>query len=271
MYSLRLTSKPDEIDLLSAELWDMGTIGIREIDGNGDVTLIAAFESNAQRSEINRKFAAYTPQWIAEEVVDWVAVTREAWPAREIGDHFFLAPHWATVPTPQGRLRLIHNPGLACGTGEHPCTQLALIALEKFLLPGCTVVDVGAGSGILSIAALQLGAARAIGVDIDCSALAAARENFKLNDLAAELVCGSAETLADACCDLTIANISGTVLLGIWEDLLRITRRTGHLILTGFSKDESKSFQKFLPRSELFASGDWRCLIVRSTEFSFAV
>jgi ribosomal protein L11 methyltransferase len=160
-------------------------------------------------------------------------------------------------------LLLVHNPGLACGTGEHPCTQLALIAFEKFISSGCVVMDIGTGSGILAIAALRLGAARAIGIDVDCASLASARKNFELNELTASLVCGSAECIADGCSDVTVANISGTVLLAIWEDLLRITRRPGSLIVTGFTDSESQVFQQLLPQADVFELDEWRCLAAK--------
>jgi ribosomal protein L11 methyltransferase len=264
MYSLRLKCKPEEIDLLSAELYEAGTAGIYEIDdGTGMVGLIAGFQTNECRAEGLKRFASYAPEWIAEDAIDWASVSRQSWPAREVGERLFLAPPWSAEPTLNGRLRVLHNPGLACGTGEHPCTQLALIALEKFLQPGCTVVDVGAGSGLLAIAALRLGAARAIGVDLDAAALMTARENFRLNGLAAELICGSADVLSANSSDLTAANISGTVLLSIWEDLLRITRRAGYLILTGFPTTEVKVFRDLLPRTAEFESEGWVCFAAK--------
>jgi ribosomal protein L11 methyltransferase len=263
MYSLWLVCEPEEVDLLSAELWDAGTTGIREIDDDGRVTLVASFETNEHQSEILTEFSAYAPQWIADDAIDWEAVSSDAWPGREIGSRFFVVPHWHVAPKTSGRLRLTHNPGLACGTGEHPCTQLALIAFEKFVSPGCVVVDVGTGSGILAIAALRLGAALAMGIDVDCASLAAARENFDLNELTADLVCGSAECLADGCSDVTVANISGTVLLAIWEELVRITRRPGYLIVTGFPEAELGAFQQLLPQPEVFEMKEWRCVAAR--------
>lgn len=263
MPTLRLTCKPEELDLLSAELWEARTVGIREIEEDDGVTLVAFFENDKQRSAMLKRFSAYAPQWIADEPVDWVAVSRDAWPGREVGSRFFVVPHWHAAPQASDRLRLVHKPGLACGTAEHPCTQLALIALEKFVSAGSTVIDIGTGSGILAIAALRLGAARAIGLDTDCAALRVACENFELNDLSAELSCGSADALATSCSDITVANISATVLLAIWEDLLRITRRPGYLILTGFSDGEAQTLQELLPDPDIIELEGWSCLAVK--------
>lgn len=261
MYSLRLTCKPEEIDFVSADLYEAGTIGIRELDEDDRVTLIAGFETNEHRADLLTQFSTYSPQWYAEDEIDWTAVSRDAWPAREVGQRLFLAPPWSEAPTPPGRYRIVHNPGLACGTGEHPCTQLALQALEKCMRSGFSVVDIGTGSGILAIAALRLGAVESIGLDIDCAALVSARENFDLNALTAQLICGSADSLADASSDITVANISATVLLSIWDDLLRITRRPGCLIVTGFPGVESQRLEDLLPQAKAFELEGWRCLV----------
>ena len=73
-----------------------------------------------------------------------------------VGERLFLAPPWSEETVPDGRVRLIHNPGLACGTGEHPCTQMALAAMERIVKPGDRVADIGTGSGILAIGAALL-------------------------------------------------------------------------------------------------------------------
>jgi ribosomal protein L11 methyltransferase len=158
---------------------------------------------------------------------------------------------------------VIHNPGLACGTGEHPCTQLALSALELANLPHKTVVDIGTGSGLLAIAALHLGARLAIGVDPDEAALSATRENFALNNLHPLLVVGSADGLRDASSAVTLANISGTVLLSIADDLLRITSQRGQLILTGFTEHELRAIEQNFGRGQVTSCAGWRCLTVQ--------
>ncbi len=264
MYSLRLTCIADEVDLLSGELWEARTCGIRELAGNGRVTLIAAFDANALCEKLLDRFAAYSPEWIAEADIDWTAETHLAWPARPVGARLFLAPPWSNDPTPEGRLRIVLNPGLACGTGDHPCTQLALIALEEHVTAGCRVADAGTGSGILAIAALRLGAGVAIGIDPDQAALQQAKENFALNSLRALLVAGYAECLRDEVADIIVANINATVLLAIADDLQRIARPHGRLILTGFTEPELGRVEALFGYGEILEHDEWRCLIVNS-------
>ena len=260
MYSLRLTCKPDEVDLLTAELLEAGTNGIHEAEEHGAIVLVAGFESNEHRCHILSRLAPYSPEWRLEPATDWAHVSRAAWPARNVGERLFLAPPWSDEITPEGRIRVIQNPGLACGTGEHPCTQLALIALQECVFQGCTVADIGTGSGLLAIAALKLGASRAIGADVDFAALAAARENSELNGVQIELLSGSADAIASKFADITIANISGTVLLGIWEDMTRITREAGWLVLTGFQECEAAFFKNLLANAYEIRHEGWCCL-----------
>jgi len=264
MYSLRVTCAAEESEFVSAELWEAGTLAIGEMDADGRLVLIAGFETNSQRSELLERFAKYSPVWQHEPVRDWVAETQAAWPARTVGERLFVAPVWSEDVTPAGRERVVHNPGLACGTGEHPCTQLALIAIEKCVTPGCRVVDVGTGSGLLAIAALRLGAAKVVGVDPDEDAMKAASENFLLNGFAPQLAVGSADCLAAACADVTVANISGTVLLSIFDDLVRITRPGGWMILTGFPKTEASVFERAFAGVEMSGIDEWRCVVARA-------
>src|SRR6185437_10559719 len=171
MYSVRITCSRDEVDRVSGELWEAGTLGIREIEEGECVALIATFE-NAQPGG-----------WKEDQSIDWVAETQRAWPARPVGQRIFLAPPWSRESTPEGRFRLVHNPSFASGTGEHPCTQLALAALEECIAAGSRVIDIGTGSGILAIAARLMGATSAVGLDTDEMALDIARENHALNGL----------------------------------------------------------------------------------------
>jgi ribosomal protein L11 methyltransferase len=264
VYSLELMCNPEQADLLSAELWDMGTVGIRETENDGEVQLIAAFETNGSRERLMAAFAAHSPRWWQEDTTDWVKQTQDAWPPRTVGARFFLCPPWREEPTPAGRVRLVHNPGLACGTGEHPCTQLALEALEGVVRERDRIADIGAGSGVLAIAALQLGARQAVCVDPDEATMAAARENFGLNDLDPLLAVGSAEAVKTNWADVTVANISGTVLFTIFDELERITAPDGKLILTGFTDAELTPFRGLFTGSRVMAMGEWRCLIGRN-------
>jgi len=262
MYFLRPTCDSSQVDLLSVELWEAGTLGIREIvDSQDSTTLEAVFEENSARDRLLEQFRSLQPAWRHVPDNDWVQHTKQAWPGRAIGRRLFLAAPWCLAPTPAGRERVLHNPGLACGTGEHPCTQLAMEALEIVTSPEVSVIDLGTGSGLLAITALKLGAANVFGIDIDLETLSAAKENFALNKLNPNLVAGSADCLIAEAADVIVVNINASVLLTLADDLLSVMKPSGALILTGFSEDESRVIEAiFQPCSTATREG-WSCVI----------
>jgi len=259
LFSLHLTCRPDQVEAVSFELWEAGTVGIREEDRGEVVELIAGFEDIPASVPCSE----YDPYWEQENDTDWVAVTQDSWPAREVGERIFLAPVWNGQETPPDRVRVIHNPGLASGTGEHPCTQLALESLSQCLRNGDVVVDVGTGSGILSLASLRLGAKLAAALDMDLPSLDTARENFALNSFPSTVAMGSAECAASETADVVVANISGTVLLSIADELLRICKPGGWLILTGFPESELSVLRQMFGPGQVTELNEWRCLTLR--------
>lgn len=261
MYSLHLTCRPDEAEQISLALWEAGTVGIREEDRGQQLNLIAGFENSVDRDNLAQAFVLHQPVWEREEDTDWVVATEQAWPARMVGERIFLAPVWNADATPGGRVRVIHNPGSASGTGEHPCTQLALESLERCVTAGSLVIDVGTGSGILSVAALQLGARLAVALDLDIASLDSARENFTLNGYRATVAAASADCVASEMADIVVANISGTVLLSLADELLRIVRPDGCLILTGFPDSELQIVRQTFGDGTITGINEWRCLV----------
>ena len=120
---------------------------------------------------------------LAEE--DWANAWKASYHPLRIGRHFLIIPAWQTTEVERrpGDIPVILDPGMAFGTGLHPSTQLCMLAMEDAVQPGQRVLDAGCGSGILSIAAVRLGAARVDAFDIDPIAVRATEENAALNDL----------------------------------------------------------------------------------------
>jgi ribosomal protein L11 methyltransferase len=245
VFSLFFWPSPDNEDVLIAELWECGTTGIIEEDGG----IRAFFED---QSQLNR-FDAYAPEVREEKPADWAQVTRDAWPAMAVGQRFFLTPPWCLEATPEGRLRLPIHPGMACGTGRHPATQLALEAIEQHVRPGDSVVDVGTGSGILSAAAALIGAAQVIGCDVDPEAIRIARQRVIV-----PMFIGSAEAIRSRSADVVIANIDAATIEDLAAEFARIRKSDSSLILTGFPEwdaPEGFNVKKILKREE------WLCLV----------
>lgn len=200
------------------------------------------------------RFAAFSPELRSEQEVDWEQATREAWPPLCIGERFYLVAPWdRDSPAPPGRLRLEIYPGMACGTGRHPATQLCLQAIERYVKPGARMLDVGSGSGILSAAAMLVGASTVIGCDIDEGNVRIARERIY-----APMFVGSADAVRSGWADIVIANIDAATLERIGPELERVRKPQATLILSGFPEWDQPA--GFSPR-EVLSQGEWRCFI----------
>jgi ribosomal protein L11 methyltransferase len=249
LFSLLLRCAPAFEDQLSAELWEAGTAGIVEEAGG----LRAFFDDGSDQRVLLRQFAGYAPELRREHAIDWAQISRDTWPPLLVGERFFLIPPWRDDPTPDGRLRLEMTPGMACGTGHHPATQLCLEALERYVRPGAIVLDVGAGSGILSAAAQLLGAALVVACDVDGDAVAVARE--RLNT---PLFVGSLDAVRPGFADVIVANISSAVVEQLAEEFARVRKTKSVLILSGFPRWDVP--EGFAPIETLFRDG-WSCLV----------
>lgn len=165
---------------------------------------------------------------VAEQ--DWVRASRDQFAPVRISPRLWIVPSWHEAPDP-GAVNIALDPGLAFGTGSHPTTQMCLRWLERAVRGGETVLDYGCGSGILAIAAMKLGAASALGVDIDEQALLAARRNAIHNRVQATF-----HSAADAVrqpAQIVVANILAHPLVVLAPLLARATVRDGLLALAG--------------------------------------
>lgn len=158
-------------------------------------------------------------------------------------DRVIVAPPWDVPPGPDAVVVVI-RPSRGFGTGHHASTRLCLQALQRFDLAGRSVVDVGGGSGVLAIAAVKLGAARAVAIDCDSDAVANARENVELNGVADRAVLHVAdlaeiERLRLAPADVVLANLAAAVLERHAGTLCRLTAPGGALIVSGVLRDQA--------------------------------
>ena len=176
---------------------------------------------------------------------DWAYGWQKYYRPMEIGEKLWIVPEWLRdQPVPQGRTVVCLNPGLTFGTGSHASTQLCLGLLEGYVKEGDAVLDLGCGSGILSIAALDLGAGRAIGVDIDPKAVDVAYENAGLNGIGRDSYTvragdvlsdeGLVEELAQAGpYELVLANIVSDVIIPLSAQVHRFLAPGGTFVCSG--------------------------------------
>lgn len=161
---------------------------------------------------------------------DWVRATQDQLAPVRISPRLWIVPSWHEPPDPEA-INIVLDPGLAFGTGHHASTRMCLRWLERVIRGGETVLDFGCGSGILAIAAMKLGAARADGVDIDEQALLAARRNALHNRVHVAFHGGSDALEQPA--RIVVANILAHPLIVLAPLLGRLTAKDGRLALAG--------------------------------------
>jgi len=161
---------------------------------------------------------------------DWVRATQAQFAPIRIADDFWIVPTWTAAPVDSGR-NIALDPGVAFGTGSHPTTHLCLEWLRQGVRGGESVLDYGCGSGILAIAAMKLGARRAVGTDIDPQALAASAANAHANSVTATFIPPD-EIGADRF-DIVVANILANPLIVLAPVLATRVRDGGRIALSG--------------------------------------
>ena len=249
----------------------------------GPITVRAYLEVNDQLEETRQKLeeSLYylgmiqpvpTPAYKQIADQNWMEAWKQHYKPILIGKSLLILPAWLESPEPR-RIPIKIDPGMAFGTGTHPTTQLCLELMERSSLvtsPLSQVIDVGCGSGILSIAALKLGAEKVLGVDIDIESVRNSRENADTNGVGDELILGQgsvtevlAGQFAFKSAPLVVANILGPILIRLFDaGLADLVEPNGEIILSGILDHQAESVigagqAKGLKRGEVRQMGDW--------------
>ena len=208
---------------------------------------------------------------------DWEESWKDSYPPQEVGENLVVLPYWLAEEE-TGREKIILDPGLAFGTGAHPSTQMVMEAMEQRVRPGWHCLDLGSGSGILSITALRLGAQSAVGVDIDPKAEDIARENAAYNGFgspAFTALTGNVTEdkalmgrLSENHYDLLLVNIVADVIIGLSPILPDFMGEHTLLICSGILDsrldDVTVALEKAgLTVTEIRAKEEWRCVLAK--------
>jgi ribosomal protein L11 methyltransferase len=251
----------------------------------GPITVRAYLEINDQIEETRQKLEESLyylgriqplPEPSYKQIADqnWMEAWKQHYRPILIGERLVILPAWMNSPDP-ARIVIKIDPGMAFGTGTHPTTQLCLELMEKEFVTShpSRVIDVGCGSGILSIAALKLGAEAALAVDIDAGSIRNARENANANHVGEELILdvGSVQEILDGRfafrkAPLVVANILAPVIIRLFEaSLAELMERDGTIILSGILQEQVQGVieaaqAKGLRLVEQKQMGDWVAL-----------
>jgi len=208
---------------------------------------------------------------------DWEESWKDNYPPQEVGERIVVLPYWLE-DRETDRLKVILDPGLTFGTGAHPSTQTAMEKMEEVVRPGFACLDLGSGSGILSIAALRLGAETAVGIDIDPKAEDIARENAAYNGFAAPAFTAMTgnvtedqdlmTALAGKKWDLVLVNIVADVIIGLAPVLPNFLTPDSTLICSGILDVRLEEVMAALEKAGLTVTAvkqkeDWRSVTAR--------
>ncbi len=262
-------------ELVSDELWSLGASGVEERDastliqgGEAGVTLVASFADEGQAARVVAHFGARHEARVEVVVGDaWAHAWRDYFKPTRIGRRLVIRPSWEEVDPRPGEVVLTIDPGNAFGSGIHETTRLCLREVDRRVRDGDRVLDVGCGSGVLSVAALLLGADRARAVDVDPDAVRVSIENARINRVVSRLRVSTTpiERLRGEY-DLVLANIQAHVLIPMAEDLMARTAKTGTLVLSGvLAEAREEVLAAFAPmkRRLVAREGEWVALILK--------
>ncbi len=250
----------------------------------GPITVRAYLEVNDQLEETRQKLEESlfylgmiqpVPNPSYKQIADqnWMEAWKQNYKPILIGERLLILPAWLESPDPK-RIPIKIDPGMAFGTGTHPTTQLCLELMEKAVKGNWRlVIDVGCGSGILSIAALKLGAEKVLGVDIDIESVKNSRENADLNEVGEELILGQGSVteilrgdFAFKSAPLVVANILAPVIIRLFDaGLADLVEAGGEIILSGILDHQAGNVvaaaeAKGLKLNDQRQMGDWVAL-----------
>ena len=266
------------------EYWDYIDEGLQqELQGLSRIKLYIE-DTDTGSLETLRGFSQDRGLSMTEKLLpdtDWSESWKESYPLQEVGKDLVVLPYWLADTYEGNRKQVILDPGLTFGTGAHPSTQMVMETMEETLVPGTRCLDLGSGSGILSITALRLGAKEALGVDIDPKAEDIARENAAYNGFSAPAFTaltgnvtadkGLMERLSQKEYGLVLVNIVADVIIGLSPVLPEFLGRDTVLICSGILDTRLPEVLEALKQAGLTVTGirekeEWRCVTARRAQ-----
>ncbi|MCW1051405.1 50S ribosomal protein L11 methyltransferase [Streptococcus anginosus] len=212
-----------------------------------------------------------TTQQLAEE--DWADNWKKYFEPARVTHDLTIVPSWTDYEATIGEKIIKLDPGMAFGTGTHPTTKMSLFVLEQILRGGETVLDVGTGSGVLSIASSLLGAKDIYAYDLDEVAVRVAQENIELNPDMENIHVASGDLLrgVEIEADVIVANILADILVNLTDDAYRLLKDEGYLIMSGIISEKWNLVRESAEAAGFFLEthmiqGEWNACVFKKTK-----
>jgi len=271
---LLLETSPFPVDLLTGHLWESEIFGIVEeqsslkifVDVNFDQQIILDLLARLQKEQLIETYHL-TPSTLENK--NWNEEWEKTLNIIHVTPRIVIRPSTKEYVAAEGEIVLTIDPKMSFGTGEHQTTKLMIMAIEKYVNSG-KVADIGTGTGVLAIAAIKLGAERAVAIDNDEWCFENGVENIGLNDVSDKvtIMTGIVDDIPEAEFDTVLANIQKNVLLEIAESLIAKVKYGGLLVLSGILlEDEDDILKKYtslgMSRVETYILDEWKAVVLR--------
>ena len=263
----------DELkDAVIGELSDEDAAGALETDTG----LVFYFGPRSNLENIENRIRAVFARSLLQDPIfsrsivedfDWTGEWKKSYTSFPIGDDFFVIPSWEQSNCPPDRLPIRIDPGQAFGTGTHETTQITVEALERWIEPHHVVLDIGAGSGILAIAARLLGAREVFACDIDPVAVQVARANIERNsEKDVWTFCGSVDAVMSGSVHAVTCNLTAELIINLFSEIDRVLQPCGIAIFSGILQEKHEEMRDVISRfrftiHEELTRGEWLALI----------
>lgn len=254
--------------------WTIRFVGYYPVDDRVDERLRRVCEEigkvPASALEVDEEARIVTVDY--SQVRGWFEASREFVHTIRVGNRLVVKPAWEQFQAAEGDVVVEIDPGGAFGSGLHETTQACLLALEKHLRAGESVVDFGTGSGVLAIAAARLGASRVIAFDIEELAVEIARENAERNGVRdiVSVCCAKDPSFIDSESDCVVANVTQPVLTSNSREIARLLKDGGRLIAAGVGARRAVAVEEALSSAgfeiyDRLLQGDWVAMVATKT------
>ncbi len=243
---------------------------------SGYLAVDEELESNRQKLEealwhLSQITPISKPKYKPIKDKNWMEAWKDHYHPVPVGENLLIMPSWHKIKAAEARTVIRINPAMAFGTGTHPTTQLCLRLLERFIQPGIQVIDVGCGSGILSIAAIKLGAAHVLSVDTDKQSVTSTLENAEINGLTPGVLEAGQGSVNEILSDqfaiqtapLVMVNILAKVIIKLFgQGLAGLVQQGGILLLSGILAPQEEEVLQYAQKAgfqslDRITDGDW--------------
>jgi ribosomal protein L11 methyltransferase len=278
-FAYKIFCKPFDSDLISGLMWDFDITGLLEDDDH--ITICISEKSSTTEEQIIAKLSRLQQDKlidsyrIEKEILEdknWNELWEKSREVIRVSDKIIIKPTFKKYSAKQNEIVLTLDPKMSFGTGEHQTTKLILGLLEKYVMRGMKVLDVGSGTGILAIASIKLGAIKAVAVDFDEICLDNCKENCILNGVedSVEVLTGEIGDVDESDFDLILANIQKNVLMEIADKIKSILKSGGIIILSGLLESDKSDIEiKYhslgFKTVQVEAMDEWIAVVLKSS------